>query len=371
MLSTEFYDTSCPEAETIISSAMSQAIKRDPTLAASLLRLHFHDCFVQGCDASVFLDDTRNHVGEKSAAPNFQSLRGFDVIDTIKAELEKACPHTVSCSDILAAVARDSVVLSGGPKWNVEFGRRDSLMANKTAVLEGLPNPNSDVAGLLPKFEQVGMSLRDMVALSGGHTIGSAKCVFLKGQRPNSSCSRNESHGSLDQTPKLFDNNYYLNLLEKNGNGPEGFLESDNALVRSTLALELVQIYATNATAFFADLRTSMIKMGRVAPLLGSKGESGGPKWNVEFGRRDSLMANKTAVLEGLPNPNSDIAEKNKNGGFLESDNSLVKSTLALELVQVYAKNATAFFSDFTTSMIKMALLGSEGEVRINCHRMN
>lgn len=57
------------------------------------------------------LDDTASMVGEKSAAPNANSLRGFDVIDAIKAEIEYFCPQTVSCADILAIAARDAVVL--------------------------------------------------------------------------------------------------------------------------------------------------------------------------------------------------------------------------------------------------------------------
>lgn len=64
----------------------------------------------QGCDASVLLDDTANFTGEQTAGANANSLRGMDVIDTIKSQVENVCPATVSCADILAVAARDSVV---------------------------------------------------------------------------------------------------------------------------------------------------------------------------------------------------------------------------------------------------------------------
>ncbi|KAM3341723.1 peroxidase 9-like [Capsicum galapagoense] len=103
----ELYQFSSPQATEIVMSVLEEAIAKDPRMAASLLRLHFHDCFVQGCDVSILLDKSSAFKSEKEAGPNKNSLRGFEVIDEIKAKLEQVCPHTVSCADILALAARD------------------------------------------------------------------------------------------------------------------------------------------------------------------------------------------------------------------------------------------------------------------------
>ncbi|KAM1753412.1 hypothetical protein ACFX12_005994 [Malus domestica] len=111
-LSAGFYNRVCPQALPAIRRVVKQAIFREPRIGASLLRLHFHDCFVNGCDGSILLDDTSSFTGEKTAFPNVNSVRGFDVIDDIKNAVDKACKRSVvSCADILAVAARDSVFL--------------------------------------------------------------------------------------------------------------------------------------------------------------------------------------------------------------------------------------------------------------------
>jgi peroxidase len=109
-LSTGYYSSSCPGALDTVKSAVQSAVAKEPRMGASILRLFFHDCFVQGCDASLLLDDTPSLQGEKTAMPNNGSVRGFEVIDAIKAAVEELCPSVVSCADVLAVAARDSVV---------------------------------------------------------------------------------------------------------------------------------------------------------------------------------------------------------------------------------------------------------------------
>uniref|UniRef100_A0A7N2M5V0 peroxidase n=1 Tax=Quercus lobata TaxID=97700 RepID=A0A7N2M5V0_QUELO len=132
-----------------------------------------------GCDASVLLDDTSTFIGEKTAFPNNNSLRGFDVVDTIKSQLENICPGVVSCADILAVAARDSVVALGGTNWTVQLGRRDSTTASLTAAKSDILISTLNLSGLLTFSNKV-FTAKELVALSGSHTIGQARCTVFR-----------------------------------------------------------------------------------------------------------------------------------------------------------------------------------------------
>ena len=49
------YQDSCPPAEAIVFSGVEKAVFGDPRMAASLLRLHFHDCFVNASPSLIFI----------------------------------------------------------------------------------------------------------------------------------------------------------------------------------------------------------------------------------------------------------------------------------------------------------------------------
>ena len=57
----------------------------------------------------MLLNTTSNNQAEKDATPNL-TLRGFDFVDRVKSLVEAECPGIVSCADIIALVARDSIV---------------------------------------------------------------------------------------------------------------------------------------------------------------------------------------------------------------------------------------------------------------------
>ncbi|KAI5321141.1 hypothetical protein L3X38_030212 [Prunus dulcis] len=104
-LSSTFYTTICPNVTSVVRGVVEQAQQNDIRIGAKLIQVHFHDCFVNGCDGSIMLDNADGIESEKDAVPN-QSTDGYDVVDDIKTALENVCPGVVSCADILAIASQ-------------------------------------------------------------------------------------------------------------------------------------------------------------------------------------------------------------------------------------------------------------------------
>ncbi|CAA0816648.1 Peroxidase 64 [Striga hermonthica] len=256
-------------------------MKNDKTVPAALLRMHFHDCFIRGCDASVLLDTKGKNKAEKDGPPNI-SLHAFYVIDHAKKKVENECPGVVSCADILALAARDAVALSGGPTWAVPKGRKDSRISKANESTQ-LPFPTFNLSQLQQSFSKRGLSLEDLVALSGGHTLGFSHCSSYQNRIHNfnnltdvdpsmdpsfaaglrSVCPVHNkvknAGANLDPSPTVFDNMYYKRLIDG-----KSILTSDQALLTSATTKALVERFASSREKFFEAFVESMVKMSSI-----------------------------------------------------------------------------------------------------------
>ncbi|KAJ7945428.1 Peroxidase [Quillaja saponaria] len=275
-----FYSETCPEAEFIVRDVMKKALIREPRSVASVMRFQFHDCFVNGCDASMLLDDTPTMLGEKFALSNINSLRSYEVVDDVKEALESVCPGIVSCADIIIMASRDAVALTGGPYWEVRLGRLDSLSASQEDSNNIMPSPRSNASYLIDLFQKYSLSVKDLVALSGSHSIGQGRCFSIMFRLYNQSgsgqpdpaiepkfrekldklCPLNVDQnvtGDLDATPQVFDNQYFKDLV-----AGRGFLNSDQTLFTFPHTKKFVKLYSKDQGEFFKDFVEGMLKMG-------------------------------------------------------------------------------------------------------------
>ncbi|KAL7239048.1 hypothetical protein ACSBR2_005028 [Camellia fascicularis] len=102
-----FYHKTCPSIEAIVKETTAPFISRAPTLAAPLIRMHFHDCF------------GRIH----------------------------------------------------GPFWVVPLGRRDGRVSIMTEALTGLPPPFGNITLLKTIFASKGLSVKVLAVLSDQNNI--------------------------------------------------------------------------------------------------------------------------------------------------------------------------------------------------------
>ncbi|KFK29773.1 hypothetical protein AALP_AA7G177300 [Arabis alpina] len=287
-LSFNFYAGSCPVAEFLVRNTVRTAFSSDPTIPGKLLRLLFHDCFVQGCDASVLIQGNNTERSD----PGNTSLGGFSVIERAKNAVEIFCPATVSCADIVVLAARDAVEASGGPVVEIPTGRRDGRVSVAADVRPNIIDTDFSLDKMIESFSSKGLSIQDLVVLSGAHTIGDSHCNAFDGRFKRDSKGNFELiDASLDnsyaetlmnkcssstsltvsndpETSSRFDNQYYKNLEER-----KGLFQTDSALMEDNRTRKIVEDLASDEESFFERWRESFVKLSMVGVKVGEDGE--------------------------------------------------------------------------------------------------
>ncbi|KAM1174964.1 hypothetical protein ACFX2I_027425 [Malus domestica] len=289
-LKTNYYANICPNVESIVRDAVTKKFQQTFVTVPGTLRLFFHDCFVEGCDASVIVASTANNKAEKDNPDNLSLAGdGFDTVIKAKAAVDAVpqCKNKVSCADILALATRDVIGLSGGPSYSVELGRLDGLSSTSTSVNGKLPKSTFNLDQLNSLFASHGLSQADMVALSGAHTLGFSHCnqfsnrIYSNPVDPTLNktyatqlqqmCPKNvDPDIAIDMdptTPRKFDNVYFQNLVEG-----KGLFTSDQVLYTDSRSQPTVRTWAKNNAAFNQAFITAMTKLGRVGVKTGKNG---------------------------------------------------------------------------------------------------
>ncbi|ONK63436.1 uncharacterized protein A4U43_C07F15130 [Asparagus officinalis] len=167
-----FYSYTCPEAEKIVADVIKETVVADAGTAADLLRMHFHGCFVRGCDASVLLDSLPGVPAEKESVVN-NHLQGFEAQDgrRLRNNNEDRTPRT-----------NDSASQATG-RWStkIRFWRESSYLGGFL--------PHQEPSPLLLDEGRLLCGSFGMVTLSGADSLGS----------PTARCYGRGSSGS-DQT---------------------------------------------------------------------------------------------------------------------------------------------------------------------------
>ncbi|KAK4346945.1 hypothetical protein RND71_033284 [Anisodus tanguticus] len=207
-----------------------RALISSKNCAPIMLRLAWHDAGTYdattktgGPDGSI-----RNEVEYKHAANSGLTI-AIDLCEEIKARHPK-----ITYADLYQLAGVVAVEVTGGPTVDFVPGRKDSSSSPE----EGrLPDAKQGPSHLRDVFYRMGLADKDIVALSGGHTLGRA--------HPD----RSGFDGPWTKEPLKFDNSYFVELIKEDS---EGLLKlpTDRALVEDSQFRPYVELYAKDGEAF-------------------------------------------------------------------------------------------------------------------------
>jgi L-ascorbate peroxidase len=154
----------------------------------------------------------------------------------------------ISYADFVQLAGTVAVEIAGGPTVPFHPGRKDK----DTIPPEGrLPDATKGPSHLRDVFYAYGLDDKEIVALSGAHTLGR--------------CHKDRSgfDGPWTENPLIFDNSYFQLLLSGGG---EGILQlpTDKALVEDPKFRQYVEAYAKDEDLFFKDYSDAHLKLSEL-----------------------------------------------------------------------------------------------------------
>ncbi|GAV62898.1 peroxidase domain-containing protein [Cephalotus follicularis] len=231
-----------------------RALISSKNCAPIMLRLAWHDAGTYdkntktgGPNGSIRMEEEYSH------GSNNGLKKAIDFCEDVKAKHPK-----ITYADLYQLAGVVAVEVTGGPTVDFVPGRKDSKISPK----EGrLPDAKQGAFHLRDIFYRMGLSDKDIVALSGGHTLGRA--------HPE----RSGFDGPWTKEPLKFDNSYFLELLQGES---EGLLKlpTDVALMDDPEFHRYVELYAKDEDAFFRDYAEShkkLSELGFTPPSSASK----------------------------------------------------------------------------------------------------
>ncbi|CAH9056713.1 unnamed protein product [Cuscuta europaea] len=221
-----------------------RALISSKSCAPIMLRLAWHDAGTY--DAKIKAGGPNGSIRneeEYSHAANNGLKIAIDLCETVKSKHPK-----ISYADLYQLAGYVAVEITGGPTIDFVPGRKDSKVSPK----EGrLPDATKGAPHLRDVFYRMGLSDRDIVALSGGHTLGKA--------HPE----RSGFDGAWTKEPLKFDNSYFVELLKDDTKGLLK-LATDKALIDDPEFRCYVELYAKDEEAFFKDYAASHKKLSEL-----------------------------------------------------------------------------------------------------------
>lgn len=234
-----------------------------------LIRLNWHDAGVfstgkltGGCPnaAMRFTDAGEGTFGANAGLPDV-------ALGLLKPITEKyVATGRISNADLWTLAANVATKVMGGPDIPTRFGRTDAKSSAESVESQvgRLPDGDKGVDHLRDIFAPKGFDDKDIVALSGAHTVG--KCH----------ADRSGFDGQWTESHLSFDNGYFVELLKKEytpekastGNPQCAHKASGTIMLISDLALledpkfkVHVERYANDQAAFFADYTAAWVKL--------------------------------------------------------------------------------------------------------------